>query len=145
MDSIDKQIIDILKENSRIKISDISKKVNLSIPAVSDRIKKMEDINLIEKYTVKLNREMLNQNLLVFIFITLEKCEHISSFREKIIKLNSVLECHHIAGEYDYLVKVAVESTKDLENFISLSLKSIEGIQKTNTIISLSSLKEEIN
>jgi Lrp/AsnC family leucine-responsive transcriptional regulator len=145
MDLIDTKILNILKNNARITASELSKKVNLSLPAVLDRIKKMEASKIIEKYTVKLNREALNYKLLVFIFVAIEKTKYINNFRNSIINMNVVLECHHLAGEYDYLLKVIVQDTQTLETFISDSLKKIPGIVKTNTIIALSSLKEEIN
>lgn len=145
MDTIDYKIIKHLKSNARVQISDISKKVNLSIPAVSERIRKLEEFGIIEKYTVKINREKMNYRLLAFIFVNIEKTEYIEEFRNSIIKFNTVLECHHLAGEYDYILKVVLRDTKDLEDFISNTLKKINGVHKTNTIISLSSLKEEIN
>ncbi len=145
MDTIDLKIIDVLKENGRASASEISKKVNLSIPAVAERIRKMEEADIIEKYTIKVNRDKINFKLLAFVFVNIDKTENIDGFRKDIVKYNSVLECHHVAGEYDYLLKVLVEDTKSLEYFISNTLKNIRGVIKSNTIITLSSLKEEIN
>ncbi|WPC44429.1 Lrp/AsnC family transcriptional regulator [Clostridium sp. JS66] len=145
MDIIDLKIIDALKENSRSTSSEISRKVNLSIPAVAERIRKLEDGNIIEKYTIKINREKINYKLLAFIFVNIDKTENIENFRKSIVQYNSVLECHHVAGEYDYVLKVLVEDTKSLEYFLSNTLKKIKGVLKSNTIIVLSSLKENIN
>lgn len=145
MDNIDLKIINALKENSRSTSSEISKKVNLSIPAVAERIRKLEDGNIIEKYTIKINREKINYKLLAFIFLNIDKTENIENFRKSIVQYNSVLECHHVAGEYDYVLKVLVEDTKSLEYFLSSTLKKIKGVIKSNTIIVLSSLKENIN
>lgn len=145
MDTIDLKIIDVLKENGRSSTSEISKRVHLSIPAVSERIRKMEESNIIEKYTIKVNRDETNYKLLAFVFVNIDKTENVDGFRKSIVKYNSVLECHHIAGEYDYLLKLLVKDTKDLEHFISHMLKNIKGVIKSNTIIALSSLKEDIN
>jgi Lrp/AsnC family transcriptional regulator, leucine-responsive regulatory protein len=145
MDTIDLKIIDVLKENGRASSSEISKRVNLSIPAVAERIRKMEEANIIEKYTIKVNRDKINFRLLAFVFVNIDKPENVEEFRKYIVKYNSVLECHHVAGEYDYLLKVLVEDTKSLEYFISNMLKNIKGVIKSNTIIALSSLKEDIN
>lgn len=145
IDTIDANILKVLKENSRATASEISKKVNLSIPAVAERIRKMEATNIIEKYTIKVNREKINFKLLAFIFVTIDKTENIEDFRESIVHFHSVLECHHIAGEHDYLLKVLVEDTKALEHFLSNDLKKINGVLKSNTIIALSSLKENMN
>lgn len=145
MDTIDLAIISILKDNGRATASEVSKRVNLSIPAVAERIRKMEDSGLIEKYIIKVNREKMNYKLLAFIFVSIDKTENIEEFRKSIVQYSSVLECHHIAGEYDYLLKVLMEDTKTLEFFLSNTLKKIKGVFKSNTIINLSTLKENIN
>ena len=145
MDVIDFKIIEALKENSRATTSEISKKVCLSIPAVAERMRKMEEADIIEKYTIKVNREKINQKLLAFIFVDIDKTDNIEDFRKSIVQYSPVLECHHVAGEYDYLLKVLVEDTKALEYFLSNTLKKIKGVLKSNTIIVLSSLKENIN
>ena len=145
MDTIDLNIINVLKENSRSSTSEISKRVNLSIPAVAERIRKLEEAGIIEKYTIKVNRDKINFKLLAFVFVNIDKTENVEEFRKSIVQYNSVLECHHVVGEYDYLLKVLVEDTKSLENFISYLLKNIKGVVKSNTIIALSSLKEDIN
>jgi len=145
MDEIDLKILEELKENSRMTASDISKRVKLSIPAVSERIRKLEEARVIEKYTVRINREKMNYKLLAFMLIVIDKTENIENFRKKIVEFNAVLECHHIAGEYDYLLKVLMEDTKALEYFISNELKQIKGVEKCNTIITFSSLKESIH
>ncbi len=145
MDAIDLNIIDVLQENGRATASDISRKVNLSVPAVAERIRKMEGAGIIEKYTVKVNREKTNHKLLVFIFVIIDKTEYIEDFRKTIVQQKPVLECHHLAGEYDYLLKVLLEDTKALEDFISNTLRKIKGVNKINSIISLSTMKESIN
>ncbi|MGG4498186.1 Lrp/AsnC family transcriptional regulator [Brevibacillus reuszeri] len=144
MDRIDEQIMQLLKENSRITSSEISKQVHLSVPAVSERIRKLEDSGIIDQFTIKINREQLGLHLIAFIMVELEKTEHIAGFRETILQTDSVLECHHLAGSYDYLLKVAVKGTAELEWLISDKLKRIEGVSKTNTMIALSTMKEEL-
>lgn len=145
MDTTDLNILEILKNNGRITVSEISKMVNLSIPAVSERIKKMEVANIIEQYTIKVNREKMGHKLLVAIFVSIDKTPNIKIFREKIVNFFEVIECHHIVGEYDYMLKVLLKDTLELEEFITHKLKSIQGVQKSNTLLILSTLKEEIN
>lgn len=145
LDAIDLKIIEVLKANSRSSISDISKKVNLSIPAVAERIRKLEEARVIEGYTVKINREKMDYKILAFIFVDIERNEDVEYFREVIVQYRNVLECHHVAGEYDYLLKVLVEDTRTLDDFLSNTLKKIRGVTKSNTIITLSTLKEELN
>ncbi|MNN81701.1 Leucine-responsive regulatory protein [compost metagenome] len=117
--------------------------VHLSIPAVSERIRKLEEKGIIERFTLKLGREAAGNGLLAFIFVTLERPECIPHFTGRIKESKEVLECHHLAGEDDYLLKIAVLDIKALEQFISNSLKQIPGIIKTKTVIAFSTLKEQ--
>ncbi|MDK2952542.1 MAG: Lrp/AsnC family transcriptional regulator, leucine-responsive regulatory protein [Kosmotogales bacterium] len=145
MDEIDIVILNKLKQNSRSTASEISKKVNLSIPAVTERIRKLEKSGIILQYTIKINRLKTEQRLLSFIFVNIDRNESIENFRNTIVQYNHVLECHHVAGKYDYLLKVVSEDTEALEDFLSETLKKIKGVTSTNTIITLITLKEEIN
>jgi Lrp/AsnC family leucine-responsive transcriptional regulator len=145
MDQIDKKILEILQHNSRATSSDISKEVSLSLPAVSDRIRKLEEAGVIVQYTLKIDRPACDFHLLALIFVSIGGTEFIENFRKTVVAFPQVLECHHMAGDYDYLLKVLVRDTTELEDFLSRQLKGIEGVQKTNTQIVLSTLKEEIN
>lgn len=145
MDATDYAIIHELKENGRASSSEISKRVNLSIPAVAERIKKLEQAKIIQQYTIKINREKIEKSLLAFIFVSINGTENIDNFRNVIVRHHCVLECHHVAGTYDYLLKVVMKDTLSLEDFLSNTLKKIKGVSSSNTIITLTTLKEEIN
>ena len=145
MDDIDGKILAILKENARETVSEISRRVALSVPAVAERIRKLEQGGLIEKYTVRIGRKKTGYHLMAFIFVNIDETDNIEGFRQKIIREENVLECHHIAGPNDYLLKVLVKDTDELEEFISRKLKKIKGVVSSNTFIRLWTLKEEIN
>ncbi len=145
MDTIDQEILNELKINGRASASEISKKVNLSVPAVAERIRKLEQAGIIEQYTVKIDRQKTEQNLLAFIFVSIDGTDNTETFRKKIVRYPSVLECHHVAGSYDYFLKVVAKDTAALEDFLTTSLKKINGVANSNTIISLATLKEELN
>lgn len=145
MDIIDAKILEFMKENGRATVSEISKKVNLSIPAVSERIRKLEESNIIEQYTIKVNREKMGYKLLAIIFVNIDETANIQNFRETIVQFSEVIECHHMAGEYDYMLKVLMNDTGELEDFLSNKMKSIKGVRKSNTLIVLSTLKETAN
>lgn len=144
MDRIDEEILRLLTANGRMTSSQISRQVHLSVPAVAERIRKLEEAAIIERFTVKLGREQIGLRLLAFIMVQLEKPEHIAGFREMILQTDSVLECHHMAGSYDYMLKVALPGTRELEQLISETIKQIPGVVKTNTMIVLSTMKEEM-
>lgn len=143
MDNIDLQIIDLLKSNGRMTSSEISRKIRLSIPAVSERIRKLEESKVIGQYTVILNRPKLGLHLMAFVLVNVGS-RHLPKFKQKVGELDAVLECHHIAGESDYLLKVVAESTSGLEHFITKQLKEELSVERTNTIVVLSTMKEQI-
>lgn len=145
MDIMDAAILDALKDNGRASASAIGKKVNLSVPSVLERIKKLTLAGIIEGYTVKVNRAKSGRKLTAFVFVQVEGNESIQPFRNAVVKFDCVLECHHMAGSYDYLLKVAVEDTAALEHFLTNELKAIQGVTGTNTLIALATMKEEIN
>lgn len=144
MDAIDTSILAILKGNGRASASEISKKVRLSVPAVAERIRKLEQNGIIKQYTVKIDHQS-GERLLAFVFVNIDRTDHIDNFRKQIVRHPCVLECHHIAGAYDYLLKIALPDTQALESFLSGTLKKIEGVSNSNTIITLTTLKEELN
>ncbi|QRG66350.1 Lrp/AsnC family transcriptional regulator [Brevibacillus choshinensis] len=144
MDRIDEEILRLLKENGRMTSSEIGKQVHLSVPAVSERIRKLEDTGVIDRFTIRLNRDKRGLHLIAFIMVQLERPEHVEGFRETILQTDSVLECHHMAGSYDYMLKVALPGTRELEQLISHTIKQVAGVAKTNTMIVLSSMKEEM-
>lgn len=145
MDIIDEKIIGELNNDARATASQISKAVNLSSAAVGERIRKLEANGTITNYTVRVDREKTNYKLLAFISVTLDNPKNIDIFKENIVKQQAVLELHHIVGDYDYLLKVLLVDTKELEFFLTNVLKKIPGVIKSNTVISLAQIKEVIN
>ena len=143
MDSVDMKIIQLLKANSRMTSSEIGKNVMLSLPSVTERIKKLQRDKVIRQFTVKLDRKKLDMHLMAFIMVSIDKAEHIPDFMETVRNSEWILECHHIAGEYDYLLKVVAQNPEKLEIYISHILKKTIGVAKMNTIVALSALKEE--
>ncbi len=145
MDAMDTQILGMLKENARLPAATIARQVNLSVPAVLERMKKLTQSGVIERFTAKLSRRQLGLALLAFVMVRLSASAHIDAFRQCAATFPCVLECHHIAGEYDYLLKVTAPDTAALERFLTDELKQIEGVAGTNTLIVLATLKEELN
>lgn len=140
MDIIDVKILEVLQSNSRVSISELSKKVNLSLSAVSERLKKLEGSNVIEKYTVILNSQALDKELSVIMNISLENPHQTNEFLNFVRNEDEILECHYITGEYDYVLKITTRNTATLENLMN-RIKGISGIKRTQTNVVLSSLK----
>ncbi|MTK11861.1 MAG: Lrp/AsnC family transcriptional regulator [Clostridiaceae bacterium] len=140
MDSLDVKILKLLENNARVTASEISSKINLSIPAVSDRLKKLDASGVIEKYTVIINSKKLNRNLTVIMFISLESPKYTNKFLEEVQREEEILECHYLAGDYDYALKIITENTETLEKLLN-KIKGLNGISKTKTTVSLSTIK----
>ena len=134
----------MLAGNARITGADIARKLNLSLPAITERLRKLDRSGHISKYTIQMNRQKLDLNLLAFIQVWIDhsKAGHVV---EIIVALNEVLECHHIAGDYDLLLKVLVKDTTALEELLVKKIKGIKAVTRTSTTIILSTYKEEIN
>ena len=145
MDATDRKILSILKENSRESASEIAKRVSLSVPAVTERIRKLEQGGVIEKYTLRINPCELGYNLLVFVLVKIDASRNLEAFQDEVTALANVLECHHIAGPSDYLLKVLVKDMQDLETFLSCTTKDLPGVAETQTLFCLSTLKEEFS
>jgi len=140
MDAIDVRILELLQQNARISVSEISKNVNLSLSAVSERLKKLEASKVIKSYTIILNPEYLGKELSVIMNISLENPDHTMDFIEFIMAESEILECHYITGEYDYALKITTKNTQTLEHMMN-RIKSVPGIKKTQTNVILSTLK----
>ena len=140
MDSLDIKILRLLQNNARVTASEISSKINLSVPAVSDRLRKLDASGVIEKYTVIINARKLNRNLTVIMFISLESPKYTAKFLDAIQKDDEIIECHYLAGDYDYALKIITENTESLEKILN-KIKSMNGIIKTKTTVTLSTIK----
>ena len=142
MDITDVKILELLQENSRISISEISKKVNMSLSAVSERHKKLESTDIIEKYTVILNPQYLGKELSVLMNLCLEQSRGVEEFNEFIKSEPEILECHYITVEYDVSLKIVTKNTATLEKLMN-RIKTYPGIKRSQTNVILSSLKNK--
>lgn len=140
MDNIDIKILKLLQNNARITASEISSKINLSIPAVSDRLKKLDASGVIEKYTAIISTKKMNKSLTVIMFVSLENPKFADKFIEIIQKEDEIIECHYLAGDFDYALKIITTNTETLEMILN-RIKLVAGVQKTKTTVTLSTIK----
>lgn len=140
MDSIDTKILRLLQGNARKTASEIAAEVNLSVPAVSERLKKLETSGVIKQYTTIINPVQMEKTLAAIIFITLERPRYADIFEEYVKGQNEILECHYLAGDFDYALKIMTKNTSTLQELLN-RIKSVQGVQKTRTIVILSTVK----
>ena len=117
--------------------------MGLSAPSVSERIKKLCGEGIIKNYTAILNDKMIGKELTAYVNVDISNPRYEKAFVSEVTKLHDVLECHHVTGDYSYLLKVKTRNTTSLENIITTKIRSIPGVVQTLTNVVLSSLKEE--
>ncbi len=142
MDSLDYEILESLKDNARENATNIGAKINLSTSAVIERIKKLENSGIVEGYTAIINQNAVGRELVAFMYVSLEHPKYNEEFIKQINNNNSVVECHYIAGDFDFILKVVTKSGKSLEEFLNF-VKSIGGVSLTRTSVVLSTNKYE--
>lgn len=119
MDEIDRHIVSLMQENARISVTELGKRIGLSTPAANERLKRLEERGVITGYRAVINPEKLGKHVTAFILYDTTRCE---AFREFCRQQPSVMECHRLAGQYSYLVKVVTENVRALETFIDESM-----------------------
>ncbi len=139
----DLKIIERLMQNARATWAELGALIGLSAPAAADRVRKLEDGGIIKGYSAVIDPETIGLGLTAFISVSLLDSAYKTGFIEKIGALPEVQECHHVAGEDDYILKVRCTGTRHLEKLISDQLKSVPAV-KTKTTIVLSTVKETV-
>lgn len=142
MDNIDRKILDHLQLNGRDSYAQIGEKVGLSVSAINDRIKKLRANGAIRYWSAVIDPALAGRNLLAFVSIQLERPEHDKAFVARVAEIGDVQECHHVTGDWSYVLKVRVRDTAALERLIVDKLKTVPGVVRSQTVIALSSAKE---
>jgi Lrp/AsnC family transcriptional regulator, leucine-responsive regulatory protein len=143
IDEIDKKILMLLQHNSTLTYKEIAQKINLSLSPVHDRIKRLEQEGVVEKYVGILNKKMLGVGLTVFSQITLiRQTREVSQIFDIAIKqLPEVVECNFVSGSFDYLLKIIVADMEAYHNFHQMKLSTIEGVSLINSFFVMSEVK----
>lgn len=128
MDALDKAILACLSENARMTASAISKRVRLSVSSVTERIKKLEDSGVIERYTLLVDSEAIDCNTEAYFEVTLENASFGEHFCSVACSFNEVLRCDLMAIEYDYLLFVNCESVNALDE-LRTKISNIQGVK----------------
>lgn len=143
LDDVDRRLLRSLQFNGRMSNVELAQAVHLSPPATHARLRRLERDGYIRQYAAVLDREKTGYDLLCFIHVSLQmhQLEQVENFRQSTRQMPEVLECHHITGEYDYLLKVALRNRKDLERFLVDRLTPIPGVGRIHTSLVLTEVK----
>jgi Lrp/AsnC family leucine-responsive transcriptional regulator len=138
------KLLERLQQNGRESWAALGQLLGLTGPAVAERVKKLEERGVIRSFTAVLDPVAVGYGLVAFVAVTMKRPKHRDAFLAKIQALPEVQECHHIAGDDDYLLKVRCRDTGDLERVISEEIKGVPGVLRTRTTISLKTVKETL-
>jgi len=142
VDDLDYKALALLMERGRAPWTEVGEVLELSAPAAAERVRKLEEQSVILGFRAIANAEALGYPLLAFVHATLGSRTHREAFLKAIQRHPQVVECHHIAGDDDYLLKVRCRSTIDLEQFLTVALKDRLGVARARTTIALTTVKE---
>jgi len=135
LDKIDQQIIESLKENSRLAYSAIGKKIGLSEAAVRKRVKNLISKGVIKSFTIEVN---ISQRANAIVLISVSPSTSTSAISEKLCRVEGIKDIHEITGQYDIFVNISAPSIAEVNKCVD-EIRSIEGVVNTNTMIILKS------
>ena len=143
LDELDSAILEILQTDARISNVELARRVNLSPPATLARVRRLEETGYIDRYATLLDRNQIGFDMLCFVRVSLQlhDIEQVNGFREAVQQLPEILECHHVTGDYDYILKVVAHNTDDLEDFLINQLTPIPGVARIYTSLVLNEVK----
>jgi len=143
LDGLDLKILRILQENSKITNLELSKKIGLSPAPTLERVKKLENANIISSYHAVINKQSLGLNVQTFVLVSLAwaKENALEHFIEKIKGIDEVVECFIITGEADVILKIVCKDIPSYEKILFKTLSQIEQIERLKTLMTLSTVK----
>ena len=143
IDAIDKRIIQLLQQDGKMKIKEVAHALKMTTTPIFDRIKRLEKEGFIEGYSTIVNKEKLGFNLVAFCTVSLESHhkEYLNQFVKDVENIPEVAECYHIAGMFDYLLKIYVKDMVDYQNFITQKLASLPNIGRVQSSFVMTEVK----
>lgn len=142
MDAIDRQLLAMLQRDSRLSYGDLGARVGLSVSAVNERLKKLAARGALRAFVAVVDPRALGFRLCGFVQVLVDRPEHEAAFLARVAQTPEIQECHHVTGDYSYLLKVRVRDTAHLEALLADTLKSLPGVTRTQTVVVLSTPKE---
>ncbi|MFZ2284813.1 MAG: Lrp/AsnC family transcriptional regulator [Lutibacter sp.] len=144
LDLTDKKILNMLQQNSKANIKEIALKIGLTQTPTYERIKRLEKAGVIKNYIAVLDKEKVGYTIEVFCQVTLmvHSKEMINRFENAINKIDEVMECFHVAGNYDYLLKIIVKDMNSYQTFLKNKLSVLDSVANVQSTFVMSSTKD---
>jgi len=141
IDEIDAKILELLQQRGRMQRNAVAEEVGLSVSAVSERMRKLEERGVLEGYYAVVDAKRLHYDITTFVRVSVDGSEHYPTFIDAVTNMDEVLELHSITGEGSHVMKVRTKNTTTLERLLS-RIQALPGISGTTTSIVLSTFKE---
>jgi len=141
LDDLDIKVLKILQKEGRTKRNELADAAGMSIPAISERLHKLEEKKVIEGYYAKLNRKAFGYDIMAYILVMMESSKYYKSLISHVEKLPQIIECHSVLGEGSHLLKAISKNTEALEKLLG-EIQSWTGVTATKTTFVLSTIKE---
>ncbi|WNC67994.1 winged helix-turn-helix transcriptional regulator [Thalassotalea nanhaiensis] len=145
LDRIDLTILDTLQRQGRISNVELAKQVNLSPSPCLDRVKRLENEGFIKRYGAVLDAQLLNVGMSAFIQVTLDRttADVFNQFRDEVVNIKEVAECHMVAGGFDYLLKLRVVDMNNYRDVLGMIVE-LPGVSQTHTYVVIENVKEDL-
>lgn len=143
LDTIDHQLLVLLQDNCLLSYGDLGERVGLSVSAVNERLKKLRAQGIIRRSVAIVDPHALGLHICAFVEVSIERAKRVAAFAKEMQARPEVLECHRLASDATFLLKVRVASTEELERFLSEQVLSTRGIARTRVTVVLATKKEE--
>ena len=141
-DDIDRRLLELLQGNARLSNAELGQAVGLSVSAATERVRKLVERRIITGFHAHVDPDSVDLGLLVIVFVATADPDAERRFLAEMRKCPYVLECHHVTGSWNHVMKVRMKNTRMLEAFFTNVVKQIKGVMRTETLVVLSSSKE---
>ena len=143
LDAIDIKLLKLLQVDTKQTTKELSLKLHLSVTAVYERIKKLEREGIIARYVALLNRNKIEKGFVVFCHIKLlqHSKDFLTTFEKEVVQLEEVLECFHVSGDYDYILKICVKDMEAYREFMVTKLTTLQHIGSTHSTFMIGEVK----
>ncbi|MBT8269015.1 MAG: Lrp/AsnC family transcriptional regulator [Bacteroidia bacterium] len=144
LDQTDNKLLKLLQEDSKRTHKELSVRLGLSVTAVYERVKKLEKEGVIHKYVALIDKSKVNRSFVAFCHIKLvqHSQEYVVRFEREVSRLEEVMDCYHISGDYDYLLKILVEDIGAYRDFMVNKLTTIDHIGSTHSMFMINEVKQ---
>jgi Lrp/AsnC family leucine-responsive transcriptional regulator len=143
LDSLDSKALRLLTDRGRATWAELAQQLNLSAPAAADRVRRLEERGIIRGYAALIEPASVGYPLTAYVSVSLDRPQHRFELLDYAKATGEVAECHHVAGDEDYLLKFRCRGTEDLDRLL-IELKNLNGVSRTRATVVLSTAKESV-